>query len=389
MVNKKSLQLTNSKLSIETLVPEYRKLVSALQKEITHHLETIKEYFDYQTITIHHTVGRQVVEHLRKYKLGENPSEALYASLGKDLKMSKRILQYCVQFYKEYPKLPARQKNLTWTHYTMLLAISDPKARERLQKEILRKNLSSTALRELIRGLRSKEDADELSEASQNLTLVRGDVYFYRIIQASFVKDLSPSVSLDCGFNICIDYLLSDGKRYESGQVVRSIKNESTYAIELTKVPKDNLYTYKAIVERVVDGDTLLVKIDVGFGIYLRERLRLRGVNAPEVKTAQGDETKVYVEKVLGLTKFIVIKTYRVEKYGRYLADVFYLPPQKPDPERQINSAKLPQENLGAKQNYLLNSEDVHQVAEEGTFLNQELLDKGLAESYDGQEAVE
>jgi len=110
------------------------------------------------------------------------------------------------------------------------------------------------------------------------------------------------------------------------------------------------------VVERVVDGDTLLVKIDVGFGIFLRQRLRLRGINAPEMTEDAGRQAKKYVQGALKSCQSIVIKTYGVDKYARDLVDVFILP----------------------------GTRDPHQVAAKGKLLNQMLLDAGHATIWTG-----
>ena len=56
------------------------------------------------------------------------------------------------------------------------------------------------------------------------------------------------------------------------------------------------MYEYIAIVLRVVDGDTVDVDIDLGFGIWMkRERVRMMGIDTPESRTRDK------VEKVFGL----------------------------------------------------------------------------------------
>ena len=55
------------------------------------------------------------------------------------------------------------------------------------------------------------------------------------------------------------------------------------------------MYEYKCEIVRVVDGDTVDVNIDLGFGIWMRnERVRLYGIDTPESRTR--DKT----EKVFG-----------------------------------------------------------------------------------------
>ena len=55
------------------------------------------------------------------------------------------------------------------------------------------------------------------------------------------------------------------------------------------------MYEYKALISRVVDGDTVDVDIDLGFGIWMRdERVRVMGIDTPESRTS--DE----MEKIFG-----------------------------------------------------------------------------------------
>ena len=54
------------------------------------------------------------------------------------------------------------------------------------------------------------------------------------------------------------------------------------------------MYEYRCKVVRVVDGDTVDVDIDLGFGVWLRgERVRLYGIDTPESRTRDPIE-KVY-----------------------------------------------------------------------------------------------
>ena len=56
------------------------------------------------------------------------------------------------------------------------------------------------------------------------------------------------------------------------------------------------MYEYKCKVLRVVDGDTVDVDIDLGFGVWLhKERVRIMGIDTPESRTSDK------VEKVFGL----------------------------------------------------------------------------------------
>jgi micrococcal nuclease len=87
--------------------------------------------------------------------------------------------------------------------------------------------------------------------------------------------------------------------------------------------------TRLASVARVVDGDTLDLDLDLGFSITLRQRVRLIGIDAPEVRTrdaaekARGLATAAHVVGWLGRPGQVLVTTTKDDKYGRMLADCF------------------------------------------------------------------
>ena len=85
------------------------------------------------------------------------------------------------------------------------------------------------------------------------------------------------------------------------------------------------MYTYKAQVVRVIDGDTVILNIDLGFKIFHVMSCRLSGVNAPELND-KDEETKFYAIKskeflmlILPVGKIITIESKKLDKYGRAL----------------------------------------------------------------------
>ncbi len=93
------------------------------------------------------------------------------------------------------------------------------------------------------------------------------------------------------------------------------------------------MYTYKAEVVKVVDGDTIDVDIDLGFGTWQRNiRLRLDGVDAYETRWVKGTtpemkqkglEAKEYVRKMCDDNPTqITVNTTKKGKYGRWIAVV-------------------------------------------------------------------
>ncbi len=90
----------------------------------------------------------------------------------------------------------------------------------------------------------------------------------------------------------------------------------------------ENLYQYKVSVSRVVDGDTVDVDVDLGFGVWLRnERVRLAGVDTPEKRTRDAAEKKAgikaseFTAKMLNEAEEIVLVSHEKGKgkYGRIL----------------------------------------------------------------------
>ena len=82
------------------------------------------------------------------------------------------------------------------------------------------------------------------------------------------------------------------------------------------------MFSYKAIVENVVDGDTIDISIDLGFDIGHRLRVRLIGIDTPEKWFPYGKVVKQYVKQSLE-GKHITIHTTKPDKYGRYLVEVY------------------------------------------------------------------
>jgi endonuclease YncB( thermonuclease family) len=88
----------------------------------------------------------------------------------------------------------------------------------------------------------------------------------------------------------------------EDGQTVASETQDGRFVLKPVNDSSDRLYTYGARVVRVVGGDTLLVKIDLGFHMQSTQRLRLRGINTPELSTQAGVQAKAFVTEQLGLS---------------------------------------------------------------------------------------
>ena len=91
------------------------------------------------------------------------------------------------------------------------------------------------------------------------------------------------------------------------------------------------MYEYRCKIVKVIDGDTVDVDIDLGFGVWLKkERVRLYGIDTPESRTRDLEEKKYGLAAKAFLTGMLddsdlILKTHKDErgKFGRILGEVW------------------------------------------------------------------
>jgi micrococcal nuclease len=107
------------------------------------------------------------------------------------------------------------------------------------------------------------------------------------------------------------------------------------------------IYIYKAELIRVVDGDTVDLVIDLGFDTSRKERFRLYGIDAPEMRTENGKAAKAWLWEALQPLEAIYVQTIQLstkakrDKYGRFLA-VLYSDLNNIDANRPIKTPVHP-----------------------------------------------
>jgi endonuclease YncB( thermonuclease family) len=105
---------------------------------------------------------------------------------------------------------------------------------------------------------------------------------------------------------------------------------------------KHTLFTYKAIVTSVYDGDTCTVDIDLGLHTWVKnEKIRLYGINAPELRGKErprGLKSRDFLREQI-LNKVITIETIKDKKgkYGRYIGKIWI----RNKKEKEINISDL------------------------------------------------
>mgnify|MGYP003646416270 FL=1 len=90
------------------------------------------------------------------------------------------------------------------------------------------------------------------------------------------------------------------------------------------------MYEYKAIVDRVVDGDTIKCTIDLGFSTWKKVTVRMEGINTPESRTRDKKEKKLGLAATARLVEILgynnnkcILRVSGLGKFGRALASVF------------------------------------------------------------------
>jgi len=83
------------------------------------------------------------------------------------------------------------------------------------------------------------------------------------------------------------------------------------------------MYQYKCKILKVIDGDTVDVQTDLGFDIRLNMRVRLLGIDAPEMSTPEGKASRLWLIEAMPVESewTLATKKDRKEKYGRYLGE--------------------------------------------------------------------
>lgn len=88
------------------------------------------------------------------------------------------------------------------------------------------------------------------------------------------------------------------------------------------------MYEYKALITRVVDGDTFDATVDLGFDINFSIRVRLRGIDTPETwrpKTAAEEVHGLQATKFVGILikdQYVKMRSHKLGIYGRYEVDI-------------------------------------------------------------------
>lgn len=106
-------------------------------------------------------------------------------------------------------------------------------------------------------------------------------------------------------------------------------------------------FTYKAVILKIVDGDTIDVEIDLGFHAFTKQRMRLCNIDTFEkndkdpLKRALALKATNRVIELIPVGSIVILESFKQDKYGRFLAEVYSIS----SPSISVN-AILVEENL-------------------------------------------
>ena len=270
--------------------------------------------------------GKYIHEHMLSHRERANYGDELISRLAERVDHSESSIRRILAIYRKFPRIPSSMTELELTHLYALASIPDKKMRDEFAKRAAEKKWNTRELRSKIktevRGDSSKSGVKPPGKPGSYSEIARpklGTLYTYRLVRTVS----GDALKIDQGFHIYRTEFDLPSK-FRAGDIAESFKDKAgNYSAVKSKRAEEDLFTYKALVERVVDGDTLLVEIDLGFNNTTRQYLRLRVIDAPEIDSEAGRRAKEFVAAHLKKVPFIFLTTTRSDKYDRYLADVF------------------------------------------------------------------
>ena len=271
-----------------TLSPaQYERLLKGLHDLLERGRRRAEEAAGRELVRTYHAIGRRLLAQKLAGKAGYGAG--VLTRLADDLEVEVSILRRAMAFARAYPEGPPYAA-LRWGHYRELLVLSDPEQRAWYAEQALEYGWSAPKLREAVRE------------------------HQYR------------------------------HRRRDSGR-------KALQPTEQLRRPMGERFFYKAFVRRVIDGDTILALVDLGFQVFKEQRLRLASIDTPPRGTPQGDRALELAQRELASVDFVMLNTDKIDIYGRYVAHVFYAPGET----------------------------DKRRIVAEGEYLNQRLVDEGLA----------
>jgi endonuclease YncB( thermonuclease family) len=275
-------------------------------------------YKNKRTLKTYWQIGRRILNTVNTASQGGSYGKKIIQTLSADLTrkygdgFGKRTVDYFRNFATVY-KVTDLNADLNWSHYRALMSITDNDTRTSFEQRAISEKLTKDQLIQLIAYHRRPTGAD-----SQSFPLTP------RIASPGNYKIISPprqkhgEFVIDLGFNVQFAADLP-GVNAGAGAFVRR-QDSASYAT--VDIQPGERYCYPGKIVDVIDGDTVKMQLNLGFRISIIESMRLRGVDAMERDTPEGQKAKRALQRLLNRATTVHAFTYHHDRYGRYITDL-------------------------------------------------------------------
>lgn len=268
-------------------------------------------------------IGRRIVEHEQGGGNKGAYGKQVVGRLARDLtarfgKGFSAPLVFAMRKFALLWKAEELVEPLSWVQYRALSRVRSPHARAELEVRVRQEGLGNRELLQVLQARRMQERGP-----GPGLSKRPGRVGLYRLERAG----TGDRAQLDAGFGI--KTTLPASWELPAGipdRAVVGVIGGSGTAGQLevcTDLAGDwERYTYPFRVKRVIDGDTLIGVLDLGLGMALEARFRLRGLDAAERGTLEGDAAREVLAALVCTDHALTAQSYGMDAYGRWLVDL-------------------------------------------------------------------
>ena len=268
-------------------------------------------------------VGQLIDSHVMQSRKRGDYGKKVIQQLSKDLKTNETLLYYALQFARTYPQMPDSKK-ISWSHYRALLPLKDDKKRESYEVRIEEWGWSSRELEKALSAEKMILKAPETpkNKASEKLISKPGTLFCYRVSDPGAA---AGAKYLDLGFGNYYKAVMKSGK-YAAGDLVKIVpgKMKNDYrVVRGSTLKQSELFFYGARLEAIHDDLSLTMHVDLGFRLWTRKNLILRGLRLNGLGLKRRSEMKGMIESYTRDTGGLYVRVLPAQVAGCHEADLF------------------------------------------------------------------
>ena len=302
--------------------------------------------------------GASINEHVRLNGARAEYGKQVTLKLSEDIKIHDSVLRRLAEFAAKIPEKlirAARHKSgpnphqiekklkgkpLFWTHFRILITLEDDRTRYQLAEKAERGGWSTDRLADEVWSIKTRKRLPEQGKGRGEKFLAPhlGRLNTWRLTAPLQIHwSATSGLMFDHGFKSYTWLAPEEVKGFRAGEIVEVRHGR---LVKSKRSVKD-LFTYLAYVDKIIDADTLWVALDTGWKGVSRQKLRLRGIDAPEIHTAAGRRAYEFLKSRIARAPFLIVRSSKNDKYDRYETDLFI--PMEGADTRHPAALELPQ----------------------------------------------